>query len=360
MSGFDDNPFGPPTVDNPFADPAVQQVTKQTSSVQRGLEEFNPFADQPSQPTPSATRTNAQPAEYNARQTQPAVMTATQEEPAAPTYNRNAQQPSNMTAADFQAALNRRQEELERKAAELQRREDELRNASYNVRRNNWPPLPENCCGLEPCFYQDINIEIPIDFQSVVRHLYYLWIFHTLLMLANVFGAVLLAAVYGNFGMLGVSILYALLFTPFSFLCWYRPGYKAFRNDSSFNFMVFFFIFFFQFVVTVIQAIGVPGGGTCGVIIALKCFDSSVSGIITGLIILSIACGYCIAAVLDLLLITKIHRIYRSTGASMAKAQAEFTTEFLKNEHVRDAASTAATAAVQAQFQAARTPPSRY
>lgn len=29
-------------------------------------------------------------------------MTATQEEPAAPTYNRNAQQPSNMTAADFQ------------------------------------------------------------------------------------------------------------------------------------------------------------------------------------------------------------------------------------------------------------------
>uniref|UniRef100_T1HKZ8 Secretory carrier-associated membrane protein n=1 Tax=Rhodnius prolixus TaxID=13249 RepID=T1HKZ8_RHOPR len=97
-----------------------------------------------------------------------------------------------------------------------------------------------------------------------------------------------------------------------------------------------------------------------GVIIALKCFDSSVSGIITGLIILSIACGYCIAAVLDLLLITKIHRIYRSTGASMAKAQAEFTTEFLKNEHVRDAASTAATAAVQAQFQAARTPPSRY
>jgi hypothetical protein len=44
----------------------------------------------------------------------------------------------------------------------------------------------------------------------------------------------------------------------------------------------------------------------------------------------------------------------------MAKAQAEFTSEFFKNEHVREAASNAASAAVQAQFQQARTPPSRY
>ncbi|KAK9507045.1 hypothetical protein O3M35_008872 [Rhynocoris fuscipes] len=316
MSVFDDNPFGPPTIDNPFAAP-----------------------------------NNAQP------NTQPAVMLATQEEPAAPTYNRNAQPSSNMTPADFQ----RRQEELERKAAELQRREDELRNASYNVRRNNWPPLPDNCCGLEPCFYQDINIEIPVDFQSVVRQLYYLWIFHTMLMLANVFGALLLVIAYSNFGMLLVSVLYTLLFTPFSFLCWYRPGYKAFRNDSSFNFMVFFFIFFFQFVVTVIQAIGIPDGGTCGILVAIGAFTHSTGAldIIIAIIILSIAFGFCVAAVMDLLLISKIHRIYRSTGASMAKAQAEFTTEFLKNEHVRSAASSAATAAVQAQFQTARTPPSR-
>lgn len=27
----------------------------------------------------------------------------------------------------------------------------------------------------------------------------------------------------------GLSILWALLFTPCSFVCWYRPMYKAFR-----------------------------------------------------------------------------------------------------------------------------------
>lgn len=29
----------------------------------------------------------------------------------------------------------------------------------------------------------------------------------------------------------GLSILYLLLFTPCSFVCWYRPLYKAFRYD---------------------------------------------------------------------------------------------------------------------------------
>uniref|UniRef100_A0A6M2DDQ2 Secretory carrier-associated membrane protein n=1 Tax=Xenopsylla cheopis TaxID=163159 RepID=A0A6M2DDQ2_XENCH len=340
MSGFDENPFGPPTIDNPFADPAVQQVASNTSNVQKGLEDYNPFADQP---TPVVNRG------------EPAVMQPSNQPQAAPAYTRSAQQsavnmePSQITTAEFQ----RRQEELERKAEELNRREEELRNGTANIRRNNWPPLPEKCC-FQPCFYQDINVDIPSEFQRIVRNLYYLWMFHTLVMATNLLGGMALMFHSADFTTFGLGLLYLLMFTPFSFLCWFRPAYKAFRNDSSFNFMVFFFVFFFQLIVTVIQTIGMPGTGTCGLIIAISCFDKTASGTVLGVFILLITIGFGVAAAGDLILISKIHKIYRSSGASFAKAQQEFTTEFMRNQHVQGAASNAAAAAINAQLNSNR------
>lgn len=356
MSGFDENPFGEPT--EPFADPAVQQVTSNINNVQRGLEDYNPFADQADQRLPQ-TRGATNPPQYQNVPTmqvaQPAMMQSNLE-PAPPPYTKSAQQQiqqpqmNQISTAEYQ----RRQEELDRKAAELARREEELKNAPYNARRNNWPPLPEKCC-FQPCFYQDINVDIPLEFQKIVRYLYYLWMFHALVLLLNVLGGLILIFYPASeFTTFGLGLIYLILFTPFSFLCWYRPAYKAFRSDSSFNFMVFFFVFFFQFIVSVIQAIGITGSGTCGILRAIKVFDHSASGVAIGIIILIIAFGFIAAACMDLLLLSKIHRIYRSTGASFAKAQQEFTSEFLRNEHVQSAASNAAAATVRAQMSSSR------
>ncbi|KAG8232327.1 hypothetical protein J437_LFUL009426 [Ladona fulva] len=373
MSGFVENPFSEPSVDNPFADPSVQHITSTTVNVQRGLEDYNPFADQDAQrpPTvrfqskyligivivwsnlihiPKQVRGAANPPQYQSGGmtgiTSPAIMQPTMEVPSRqpPAYAKSGQQQMGP------AEMERRQEELERKAEELQRREEELKNSPYNARRNNWPPLPEKCC-FQPCFYQDINVDIPLEFQKVVRMLYYLWMFHSAVLLMNVIGGLALLFHNGDFTTFGLSILYIILFTPFSFICWYRPAYKAFRSDSSFNFMVFFFVFFFQFMVSVIQTIGIKGMGTCGFLVAIPNFnDATAGGIAVGILVLIISIGFASAAVMDLFLLSKIHRIYRSTGASFAKAQHEFTTEFLRNEHVQGAATNAAAASVRAQM----------
>ena len=41
-------------------------------------------------------------------------------------------------------------------------------------RKNNWPPLPERF-PVGPCFYHDITVDIPVDFQKTVKIIYYLW-----------------------------------------------------------------------------------------------------------------------------------------------------------------------------------------
>ncbi|KAK7082474.1 Secretory carrier-associated membrane protein 2 [Halocaridina rubra] len=129
------------------------------------------------------------------------------------------------------------------------------------TRQDNWPPLPA-AFPIGPCFYQDINVDIPLEFQKIVRMLYYLWMFHALMLLLNILGGLGLFIAFGNGVTFGLAILYFVIFTPFSYICWFRPIYKAFRSDSSFNFMVFFFVFFCQLVVSIVNAIGIPSMGT--------------------------------------------------------------------------------------------------
>jgi len=334
MSGFDENPFAEPAVFNPFADPSVQQAAGNNAArAQQGLEEYNPFDGNQPAKTPQVQIANPPPA------AKPAPVIS-------PVQSSVNQQP-NVTTADLQ----KRQEELERKAQELQRREDELKNSSINAQRNNWPPLPDKFC-FQPCFYQDIEVEIPLEFQKVVNMLYYIWMFHTLMYLLNVIGCLALLIQQGYVAMFGLSILYCVLFTPASYLCWFRPVYKAFRSDSSFNFMVFFVIFFGQLISTAIQAIGLPSLGTCGFVVALSSFSSQASAgdIATGVIALIIGLGFAVVAFGDFLLLVRVSRLYRSTGASFSKAQAEFASGMMRNEHVQNAATNLTANAVRSQF----------
>ncbi|XP_041094874.1 secretory carrier-associated membrane protein 3-like [Polyodon spathula] len=253
-------------------------------------------------------------------------------------------QTRNATAAAT-AELLRRQEELEKKAADLERRERELQSAGLGneaTRQNNWPPFP-SFCPIQPCFYQDISVEIGQDFQRTVSTMYYFWMFSGCTLIFNFIANLALFCVDTSAGVgLGLAILWILIFTPCSFLCWYRPMYKAFRSDSSFNFFFFFFVFFVQ--VTDIQYF--LSAGLCspscfsGWIVSLAALKVNVA---VAVIMLLTAVMFTGTAVVGVIMLKKIHSLYRRTGASFQKAQAEFTTGVLSNEAVRTAAASAAT-----------------
>jgi len=64
---------------------------------------------------------------------------------------------------------------------------------------------------------------------------------YSIVLVINMAGALtyfILVSQHGNPGYagrtFGLSILYAVVFAPCSFVCWYRPLYKAFRFRSSF------------------------------------------------------------------------------------------------------------------------------
>jgi len=332
MSGFEE--------ENPFADPAVQNAVAASakSSQHQNLEDYNPFANQ----------TSGQQAVLQTQNVAP--LGGTQAPP--PQYTATSQQ--QISSKDFEE-LKRRQEELERRAQELEAREAELRSNPQNVRQNNWPPLP-SFCPTQPCFYQDINVEIPVEFQKIVKNMYYLWIGHAALLFGNLIAGMFFLFAGGDHGTaFGLGIVWWFLFTPASYVCWFRPIYKAFRDDSSMYFMVFFFIFFFQCLNSVIWAIGIPGMGASGLILGAQGLEKESSGflIFASVLCMAVGLGFGLAALADFYMLIRIHRLYRSTGASVAKAQAEFTSGVMKNETVRQAAADAARESVRNSFNAA-------
>uniref|UniRef100_A0A3Q3XE05 Secretory carrier-associated membrane protein n=1 Tax=Mola mola TaxID=94237 RepID=A0A3Q3XE05_MOLML len=332
---------------NPFQDPAVTQHSSSSSTGYATLDLYNPFDNNTTGPPPpyDATTPSAPPM---AAQTPPSRTT--------PTEPRNYGSYNSQTAVNATTAeLLRKQEELEKKAQALERRERELESHSLGPgasRQNNWPPLP-SFCPVGPCFYQDISVEISQQFQRTVTIMYYFWIFSACTMFFNLISsfAVFCVDTTGSGVGLGLAILWAILFTPCSFVCWYRPVYKAFRSDSSFNFFVFFFIFFAQVVVYVIMTIGIPGWGYSGWIVSLAAMKTSVP---VGAIMMINAILFTALAAMGVVILKKVHSLYRQTDASFQKAQAEFTTGVMSNQAVRQATANVAASAAQGAFSTPR------
>ncbi|XP_063721154.1 secretory carrier-associated membrane protein 5-like [Symsagittifera roscoffensis] len=309
---------------NPFADPSIRQHTQFTPNNQ-------PYGGTARQvPNPVVTTTSVP----GAQQPPPGYQETT------PRINNE--------------DLLRRQEELDRKAAELQRKEQELRNqaaANGGPRENNFPPLP-GFLHIRPCFYQDFDADIPAQFRKTVQLVYYCWIIYIATLLYNWFAGVVFYVCdpdgAGTFKSVILPAVYLVLFAPCSYGCWFRAAYNAFKSDSSFNFFLFFFMFFFQFCTCVLFAVG-PNNSDWGMM-GWLCLIDAFSNIFCGIVVLVSAVLFTLLAVAMALLLQRVHALYRTTDASFSKAQAEFNTGFMTNQHVQKAATSAATATARNAF----------
>uniref|UniRef100_A0A670XZX0 Secretory carrier-associated membrane protein n=1 Tax=Pseudonaja textilis TaxID=8673 RepID=A0A670XZX0_PSETE len=198
---------------------------------------------------------------------------------------------------------------------------------------NNFPPLPK-FIPLKPCFYQNFTDEIPIDYQTLVRRIYRLWMFYCITLCVNLIACLAWWIASGEGVNFGLAILWLVLFSPCSYVCWFRPVYKAFRSDSSFNFMAFFFLFGGQFILTIFQAIGFSGWGACGWIATIRLIGTNVGA---GIVMLFPTVMFTLCAVGMLICLIRVHRIYRGGGGSFQKAQNEWQSGSWKDPPSREA-----------------------
>merc|ERR1719495_465273 len=91
--------------------------------------------------------------------------------------------------------------------------------------------------------------------------------------------------------------------------------------------------------------------GACGLIGAIgQLAEGTASGIVSGILMLAVGIGFTLTALGDFYCLITIHKLYRSSGASLAKAQAEFASGVMRNEHVQSAATAAARQTMANQF----------
>lgn len=261
--------------------------------------------------------------------------------------------PPNVTVTidtkQMQSELEKRQQELEIKAAELAAREEALRQGGGDFRRqHNWPPLP-SFCPIKPCFFQDINVDIRPEFQKTVQLGYHLWITFVFIQMFNIFASILLLTykIPDAGSNLSFGLMIFIFFVPLTYMSWFRPLYKAFKNDSSFNFMIFFFVFFMQTLIVSLWSLGLPTAGPCGLYVAIKNMSE---GILLAMVLFIVTAAWMAYAAISSLYFLKVHAIYRSSGASIAKARNEFAQGIISNQYVQQTVANAARQTVNQTF----------
>jgi len=99
--------------------------------------------------------------------------------------------------------------------------------------------------------------------------------------------------------------------------------------------------------------------GSCGIYEGVQTIKAVEGGgwfVFIGIFIILVGISFLFCALMDLFMLIRVHRIYRSTGASFAKAQQEFASGVMRSEQVQGAAANMASEAIRQQFRGGTSP----
>ncbi|XP_061367698.1 secretory carrier-associated membrane protein-like isoform X2 [Gastrolobium bilobum] len=159
---------------------------------------------------------------------------------------------------DTSTDLKKKEKELQSKEAELRKREQEVRRREEAASRagivledKNWPPF-------FPIIHHDIANEIPIHLQKL-QYVAFTTLLGLVVCLSWNVIAVTAAWIRGE----GVkiwflAIIYLIAGVPGAYVLWYRPLYRAFRNESALKFGWFFLFYLLHIGFCILAAVAPP------------------------------------------------------------------------------------------------------
>ncbi|XP_018479893.1 secretory carrier-associated membrane protein 5 [Raphanus sativus] len=262
-------------------------------------DEVNPFANPGSAPAASSSRLSPLPPE-----------------PAGFGYGRTVDVPLDRPAGSGTAKdLKKKEKELQAKEAELKRREQDIKRkedaaarAGIVIEVKNWPPL-------FPLIHHDIANEIPIPLQRLQYIAFSTYLGLVLALFWNIIAVTTAWIKGGGVTIWLLALIYFISGVPGGYVLWYRPLYRAFRNESVLSFGWFFLFYMLHIAFCVFAAVAPPiffkGNSLAGILPALDMLSSQA---LVGIFYFIGFAFFCLESVVSIWVIQQVYMYFRGSG----------------------------------------------
>ncbi|PWZ53115.1 Secretory carrier-associated membrane protein 4 [Zea mays] len=209
--------------------------------------------------------------------------------------------------------------ELNRREKEIKRREDAAARAGVVLEEKNWPPF-------FPIIHNDIGNEIPVHLQRTLYVAFasllgidvYLDIRLVGLVLCLFWNIICVTAAWAKGSgpkIWFLAIIYFILGCPGAYYLWYRPLYRAMRNESALKFGWFFLFYLVHIAFCAYAAVSPSilfvGKSLTGILPAINLIGDSV---IVGIFYFIGFALFCLEALLSVWVIQRVYLYFRGSG----------------------------------------------